>query len=145
MKITLLAVGRQKEAGGFREMERFYRDRIAPFAKLDIVELKEGRNVAEDTAQLVKRIPNGAFVVALREEGRRLDSKGFAELLKKQRDASREVVFVIGGAYGFGGVGEDVALSIAPWTLNHLLARLTLLEQIYRAFSILSGGKYHHG
>jgi len=144
MKISIVAVGRLKEAGGFREMEQFYRGRIEPFSKLAIIELKEGKSVAEDTAQLVKRIPAGAFVVALREEGKRLDSKAFAELLRKQRDASREVAFVIGGAYGFGDVGESVALSIAPWTLNHMLARVVLLEQLYRGLSILSGGKYHH-
>lgn len=144
MKLSIVAVGRQKEAGGFREMEQFYRGRIEPFSKLAIIELKEGKSVAEDTAQLIKRIPAGSFVVALREEGKRLDSKAFAELLRKQRDASREVTLVIGGAYGFNDVGESVALSIAPWTLNHMLARVVLLEQIYRGLSILSGGKYHH-
>lgn len=144
MRLAIVAVGRLKEAGGFREMERFYRGRIEPFAKLELVELKEGKSVAEDTAQLVKRLPAGAFVVALREEGKRLDSKAFAELLRKQRDAAREVTLVIGGAYGFHDVGEQVALSIAPWTLNHMLARVVLLEQIYRGLSLLSGGKYHH-
>lgn len=144
MKITVVAVGRMKEKGGFREMEKFYRDRLAPFAKLDIVELREGRNVAEETARITERIPSGAFVVALREKGKSFDSARFSAFLGDCRDAGRDVVFAIGGAYGFGEVGEHLALSIAPWTLNHLLARLVLLEQIYRGFSLLAGRPYHH-
>lgn len=143
--LTILAIGKLKKSGGFADMERFYRDRIEPFAKLDIVELKEGESVADDTARLVKRIPAGAYVAALREEGRRLDSRAFAGLLGQQRDAARDIVFIIGGAYGFEDIPGSFALSIAPWTLNHMLARLVLLEQIYRGLSILSGGKYHHG
>lgn len=142
--LTILAIGKLKKNGGFADMERFYRDRIEPFAKLDLVELKEGESVADDTARLVKRIPAGAQVIALREEGKRLDSRAFAALLGQQRDAGRSIAFVIGGAYGFGKVGESLAISIAPWTLNHMLARIVLLEQIYRGLSILSGGRYHH-
>jgi len=145
MKIVLLAVGKQKSAGGFREMERFYCDRIKVFAKIEIVELKEGRSVAEDTAQIERFLPStGSFVVALREEGASFDSRNFAAILRRERDAAHDMVFVVGGPYGLGDIGEHLALSVAPWTLNHLLARIVLLEQIYRAFSILSGGKYHH-
>ncbi|HSA33318.1 MAG TPA: 23S rRNA (pseudouridine(1915)-N(3))-methyltransferase RlmH [bacterium] len=143
--LTILAIGKLKKSGGFADMDRFYRDRIEPFAKLDIIELKESASIADDTAQLLRRIPAGAYVVALREEGKRLDSKAFAALLGQQRDAGRSIAFVVGGAYGFGNVGESIALSLAPWTLNHMLARIVLLEQIYRGYSILSGGKYHHG
>lgn len=145
MKITILAVGRMKERGGFREMERFYRDRLSPFVTMDVVELREGESVAEETARIAERIPSGAFVAALREKGKSLNSAQFAALLREHRDAARDLVFVVGGSYGLGNVGEHLALSIAPWTLNHLLARIVLLEQIYRGFSVLAGRPYHHG
>ncbi|HNT28175.1 MAG TPA: 23S rRNA (pseudouridine(1915)-N(3))-methyltransferase RlmH, partial [bacterium] len=112
--LTILAIGKLKKNGGFADMDRFYRDRIEPFAKLDIIELKESASVADDTAQLLRRIPAGSYVVALREEGRRLDSRAFAALLGQQRDAGRSIAFVVGGAYGFGNVGEQIALSLAP-------------------------------
>jgi len=144
MKIKIVSVGKLKDDGGFRDMDDFYRSRIKLFAGYDSVELKEKRSIQDETELIKKHIPSGFYRVALREDGKEFNSKIFAEFLRKRRDESKNMVFVIGGAYGLGDIGEDFSLRIAPWTLPHQLARIVLSEQIYRGFSILSGSKYHH-
>lgn len=144
MKITVLAVGKMKNDGGFCEMETFYLERIRRFVQAEVCEVKEKRTVDEETALLYAKIPKSVFKIALREEGKQLSSMKFAELIRNKRDAASDIVFIIGGAYGLGNVQEDMSLSMAPWTLPHQLARISLLEQLYRAFTIISGSKYHH-
>ena len=98
-----------------------------------------------ETESIIKSIPTNSFVVALRETGKGLDSLSFAKLLSEKSVSHGSICFVIGGAYGFGDINENLTLSIAPWTLPHQLARINLLEQIYRGLSINSGSGYHHG
>ncbi len=145
MKIRILTVGKMKDDGGFRSMSDFYLKRLKLFGPAEVVELKEKRSLEDETKELLKHTPTGSYLVALREDGRRLDSLKFSEMLRKNRDAGKDMTFFVGGAYGFGDVKEDISISVAPWTLPHQLARIILLEQLYRGFSILSGSKYHHG
>ena len=143
MKITVIVVGKLKSQ--FKEIDDFYQKRIKIYSQLEIIELKEKNDLTAETENIIKSIPSDAFVVALREEGKSLNSMVFSEFLNEKNLSFGNVCFVIGGAYGFGNVNEDFSLSIAPWTLPHQLARINLLEQIYRGLSIINGSSYHHG
>lgn len=138
MKITVIVVGKLKSQ--FKELDDFYQKRIKNYSAVDVIELKEKGNVALETEAIIKSIPSSSFLVALREKGESMDSMEFSKLLATHAN----ITFVVGGAYGFDPVNEDLALSIAPWTLPHQLARVVLLEQIYRGYSIINGSGYHH-
>src|SRR5690606_18149242 len=95
---------------------------------------------------LLKAAPPGALIVALDERGRALDSAGFAAQLARWRDAGRDLAFLIGGADGLDDEVRAKAgflLSLGPMTWPHQLARVLLAEQLWRAYSILSGHPYH--
>ena len=144
MNVSLISVGKLKQSGGFSDMADFYQKRISKYAKLHITELKERPTADEETVLIQRSIPTSSFVIALREEGQSFDTVAFADLFRKIQQRGRMPVFVVGGAYGYGDISENLALSIAPWTLPHQLARIILLEQIYRSLSLISGSKYHH-
>ena len=143
MKITLIVVGKLKSQ--FKEIDDFFQKRIKIYSPLEIIELKERNDLSLETESIIKSTPTNSFVVALRETGKGLDSLSFAKLLSEKSVSHGSICFVIGGAYGFGDINENLTLSIAPWTLPHQLARINLLEQIYRGLSILNGSGYHHG
>ncbi len=143
MKITLIVVGKLKSQ--FKEIDDFFQKRIKIYSSLEVIELKEKNDVALETENIIKSIPSNSFLVALRETGKSLDSLAFSKLLDEKSVSHGSICFVIGGAYGFGNINENLALSIAPWTLPHQLARINLLEQIYRGLSIIGGSSYHHG
>ncbi|HNW81464.1 MAG TPA: 23S rRNA (pseudouridine(1915)-N(3))-methyltransferase RlmH [bacterium] len=145
MKITLITVGKLKSAGGFKEIDDFYRSRISVYSKLEVVELKEKNDINSETESIIKSIPSGSYIIALREEGTTFDSMRFSKLLLEKNESYGHISFIIGGAYGYSAVNEHMALSIAPWTLPHQLARINILEQIYRGLSIIKGSGYHHG
>jgi 23S rRNA (pseudouridine1915-N3)-methyltransferase len=154
-KTTLRVIGRAQETWHVEALES-YLDRLSPFQKVDLIELPEGHggSAKPDLAKtrkveaesLLKGIPEGAFVVALDETGKRFDSPAFAKKFEAWTEGGRHVVFLIGGSWGLdGSVREraDAVLSLGEMTLPHLLARIVLLEQLYRAESILSGKTYH--
>jgi 23S rRNA (pseudouridine1915-N3)-methyltransferase len=98
-----------------------------------------------DDEQVARRIPERAFVSLLDSGGEALDSVAFSRWMERRRMEGRDVWFVIGGA--FGGVELDRVdhrLSFGPMTLPHQLARVVLLEQVYRAHKILANEPYHY-
>ena len=111
------------------------------------VEDKRGGGKPAEAALLSRQIPEGAAVIALDERGRILTSPQFAEALGRFRDHGRpEAVFLIGGADGLDPALRDRAdllLSFGAMVWPHMLARVMLAEQLYRAATILSGGPYH--
>jgi 23S rRNA (pseudouridine1915-N3)-methyltransferase len=143
MKITILAVGRLKEPH-WRAAQREYLERIEHFAKIDVREL-------EEDAQLVAQLPAGAKLVLLDEKAPSLDSEAWAAQVigeAEMRFGSKGLVFAIGGADGLPEALRPLAwksISFGKATLPHRLARVVLLEQIYRAFTILRGLPYHRG
>lgn len=145
MKITLITVGKLKSSGGFREMDELYRSRIEIYSKLDVIELKERNDIALETGSIIRSIPQNSFLIALREEGIKMDSLKFSKLLQEKGEIPGHICFIIGGAFGYRTVSEHISLSVAPWTLPHQLARINILEQIYRGLSIIKGSGYHHG
>lgn len=153
MRITILAVGRLKERH-FHDAAGEYLKRLGPYATVEIVEVSdrdvthdESRARAEEGAALLRSIPAGAHVVALDIGGARRSSEEFSAWLGEGMVAGRShIAFVLGGAAGLAP--EVVArarerLSLGPMTLPHQLARVVLLEQVYRAFRILKGEPYH--
>ena len=103
---------------------------------------------ADDQGRLLDRaLPAGSYIIAMDERGEMLDSRGFAQFMATQRDSgTSDLAFVIGGADGLDPTFRDKAnklLSFGPMVWPHMLARVMLCEQIYRASTILAGGPYH--
>jgi 23S rRNA (pseudouridine1915-N3)-methyltransferase len=149
MRVTVCAVGRLK-AGPERELiDRFSRRISWPF---EIREVEERRRLppAELTARegelLEAACPAGAVRVVLDERGKPLGSGAFAERIGAWRDAGRDVAFLIGGADGHADAVRtraDLLLSFGAATWPHMLVRVMLVEQVYRAQQILAGHPYH--
>jgi 23S rRNA (pseudouridine1915-N3)-methyltransferase len=113
-----------------------YRKMLAGHVKVDLVEVREDEKVPP-------RIPNRAVTVLLTSGGRAFDSEQFSDWLEERRRDGRDVCFVIGGPKGLE-LEADLRLSLGPMTLPHQLARVVLLEQIYRAHKILAREPYHY-
>jgi 23S rRNA (pseudouridine1915-N3)-methyltransferase len=153
VRLTVVAVGKLKERY-YREAANEYLKRLAPYARLDEVEVAdrdlsrgEKRGRAEEGVDVLKAIPDGAHVVLLDIQGRERSSEQIAAWLDEHALQGRSsLAFVIGGA---AGVAPEVAaranerLSLGRITLPHQLARVVLLEQLYRAFRISRGEPYH--
>ena len=158
MNVQVLSVGKLKEKFYLQACAE-YEKRLAPFCRLTVTELAEERLPAEPSDAQIKaalrreaqalraKIPQGAAVVALCIEGELRSSEELAGLFRRwEVEAPKGVVLVIGSSFG---LDEDLKreaklrLSMSPMTFPHHLARVMVLEQIYRALSILSGSKYH--
>lgn len=158
MRIMVAAVGRLKQ-GPETELSERYRKRTAQTGRnlglrdVEIIEIRESRaadaskRMIEESIALANIIPQGAAVVLLDARGDNLDSASLAAQLSKFRSNDRPaVVFVIGGADGLAPSLRDKAelrLSFGAATWPHQLVRVMLLEQLYRATTILSGHPYH--
>ncbi len=139
MQVTILAVGKMRD----RSVTALCDDYLKRARRHLPVQIVECRNDAE----LLRRLPTNARVVLLDADGRTYDSPRFARWLDQQMIHGRSaLVFVLGGAAGFSDAvrkrGSE-SLSLGPMTLPHRLARVVLVEQIYRALSILRGEPYH--
>jgi len=158
MRLTVVAVGRLK-AGPERELVERYRERIegsaraTGFAGLDLVEIPESRarrdddRRAEEAGALLARAGSGALV-AFDERGRSPTSEAFAARIGAWRDGGRDAAFLIGGPDGLDESVRrraDLVVSFGALTLPHQLVRALVLEQVYRALTILSGHPYHRG
>jgi 23S rRNA (pseudouridine1915-N3)-methyltransferase len=135
MRYVVLAVGRLRPP--FADDVQHYRKLLAGHARVEVVEVREDGEVQ-------RRIPERAYVCLLDREGEALDSEAFACWLEQRRQAGRDVWFVVGGPYGTELSRADHRLSFGPITLPHQLARVVLLEQLYRGHKILAGHPYHH-
>ena len=134
MRYSVVAVG--KARAPYADDLSHYLKLLSRHARVDVIE------VADDDA-LARRIPERAFVCLLDAGGRSMSSEAFATWIEQRRQGGRDVVFVIGGPFGTTVTG-DFSLSLGPMTLPHLLARVVLLEQLFRAHKILAGESYHY-
>ncbi|HAU28871.1 MAG TPA: 23S rRNA (pseudouridine(1915)-N(3))-methyltransferase RlmH [Rhodospirillaceae bacterium] len=150
MKLTILAVGRMKSGPTLDSIKEYQRRMETPLAIRE-VECKKAldgpQKMAEEGHLLMDALPEGARLVAMDEHGKNLGSREFAALIQNEQDnGCRDLVFVIGGA---DGLSEDIrkraftTLSFGKLTWPHMLARLMLAEQLYRAQQILKGHPYH--
>lgn len=157
MRIVVAAVGRMKR-GPERELGERYRERAAKSGRgigvraVDVIEIAESRardaqrRMLEESIALANIIPDGAVVVLLDPNGDNLDSPKFAARLRGWSDGGRDVAFLIGGPDGLAPSLADKAtlkLAFGAATWPHQFVRVMLLEQIYRAVTILSGHPYH--
>lgn len=152
MRCVLAVVGRPRDAGLAAAIHD-YEARAARYWPLEVREVREERAasltpdvVRQREGTRLREAVGAARLVACDEGGRSFTSTAFASWLQKQREAARDVAFVIGGAFGLDPALRDGAaerLTLAPWTLPHELARLVLAEQLYRAGTIGRGEPYH--
>src|SRR5687768_16144453 len=130
VRIVVLAVGRMRPP--FDDASAHYLRLLERQARVELVELREDE-------QAERRLPARAHVVLLDARGRQRDSEQLAEWLEGRRQAGRDLCFVVGGPFGIDVARYDERLSLGPMTLPHLLARVVLLEQLFRAHKILAG------
>lgn len=157
IKITVIALASLKEKY-LKDAAAEYTKRLSPYCDLKIIELDpvrlpekpsdaEVNSALEREAELIlKKIPAGDYVVPLCIEGKQLSSEEFSGVLEQEMNIGRGVTFIIGSSCGLADMVKcraDLRLSFSKMTFPHQLFRVMLLEQIYRAFKICSGGAYH--
>ena len=150
MRLLIAAVGRVK-ASALAELQSEYLKRLRPSISIKEVEERRSSSPAErklrEAELLLAALPEDALLVALDERGKTLTSAAFAERLQRWRaDGAKTLAFVIGGADGLAQPvvrRAGLTLSLGAMTWPHLLARILLLEQLYRAQQILAGHPYH--
>jgi len=155
MRITLIESGKTRDPF-IREGVEQFRKRVVhyvPFRIETIPDLKNTRNLTmkevqnQEAALTLKRIKSTDYLVLLDERGQEHTSISFAEYLNSLEGQVKQLVFVIGGPYGFS---EEVyrranaKLSLSKLTFSHQLVRVIFMEQLYRAYTILKGDPYHH-
>lgn len=156
MKISLITVGKT-DVKWVREGLELYVSRLSHYVPFALEEIPELKNVSALTREqikdkegegILKRIKAGDEVVLLDERGRELRSVELAAWLREKLSRSgRDLVFVIGGAYGFSQAvydRSDASLSLSRMTFSHQMVRTIFAEQLYRAFTIIKGEPYHH-
>lgn len=158
MKIRIVAAGRLKEKY-LREGVAEYEKRLAPFASVELLETREEympenpseaqrqQALAKEGERLLRLVPEKSFLIVLDVKGKLLSSEALAkELAGLALQGRSDLTFLIGGAFGLSpAVREraDLRISFSPMTFTHQMVRLLLYEQIYRAFKINRGEKYH--
>jgi 23S rRNA (pseudouridine1915-N3)-methyltransferase len=135
MRIVVVAVGRVKAP--FADDVEHYAELLSGHTRLELVEVREDEAVE-------RRIPARAFVSLLATDGQALDSVRLSRFLEDRRMSGRDLCFVVGGPFGLELDRADHRLSLGPMTLPHQLARVVLLEQLFRAHKILKNEPYHH-
>ena len=135
MRIVVVAVGKLRPP--FADDVQHYQKLLAGHTRLELVEVRE-----DDRVQ--RRLPDRAFVSLLHRDGEKPDSLGFARFLEERRQSGRDLCFVIGGPFGLELDQLDHRLSLGEITLPHQLARVVLLEQLYRGHKILAREPYHY-
>jgi len=153
MRVDLICVGRLKERH-WRDAADEYLKRLTPYARMNVVDVAdrdvsadEGRALAAEAADVLRALPDGAVIVALDINGTPRSSEAFASWLDARAGSGQSrIAFIIGGAAGLHSdvyAKADERFSLGPMTLPQQLARVVLLEQLYRAFRISRGEPYH--
>ena len=144
--VRVICVGRLKEKH-YIDACAEYEKRLSRYCAFDLVEVPETGDLARDGAAVLAKIPAGAYVVALCIEGKLHSSQELAELVQQCAVGGKsKICFLIGGSDGLADAVKNRSerrLSMSRMTFPHHLARVMVMEQIYRAFTILEGGKYH--
>jgi 23S rRNA (pseudouridine1915-N3)-methyltransferase len=137
VNVTIVAVGKVKDP--FADADAHYRKLLRRHQPVEVVEVRDEVNVEG-------RIPARSHVIALDRGGRAMDSRTWSSWLSERRIDAQDLCFLIGGPAGISAHTlrlADERLSLGPQTMAHQLARVVLLEQLFRATKILAGEKYH--
>lgn len=156
--VTLICVGKMKEKHYISAFEE-YRKRLGAFCRFELIEIAEQRlpeNPSEreiaaalekEAAEIEKKLPGGAALIAMCVEGTQKSSPELAEQFSAWANSGRNrLCFLVGGSFGMSErikAKADLKLSVSKMTFPHHLFRVMLTEQIYRAFTILEGSRYH--
>ena len=154
IEIAIIGVGKIKEKY-LQEMIADYQKRISKYAAIDIIELKDESNKIDENVvkelegqRIISAIKDGFYAVLLDLKGESLDSVNLSKKIDEiSTYHSSKIAFIIGGSYGVSEAVKKRAnykLCFSKMTFPHRLMRVILLEQVYRALNISSGGKYHH-
>ncbi len=156
MKITLLTVGKTEDAY-IREGIEKYVKRLKHYIKLELADLPELKNTkslsqdqqkAREAEMILKKVAATDYLILLDEKGKEFTSEQFATYINKHMvGAASNLVFVVGGPYGFDASVHARAndkVSLSRMTFSHQMVRLFFIEQLYRAFTIIKGEPYHH-
>jgi 23S rRNA (pseudouridine1915-N3)-methyltransferase len=135
VRIIVLAVGRLRSP--YVDDVQHYLKLLGRHARVEMIEVREEERIAG-------RVPDRAFVSLLDRAGEPFDSLSFSRFLEARRQSGRDVCFVVGGPLGLQLDEVDHRFSLGPLTLPHQLARVVLLEQLYRGHKILAGEPYHY-
>lgn len=150
LNVKLICVGKLKEKF-YLEACREYEKRLSGLCRMEIVQLDEEPDrpgsLEKEAERIRAAIPQGSYVIAMCIEGRTMSSEGLADKLQSvQNGGCSKVCVIIGSSRGMDDsikAGANLRLSMSPMTFPHHLARVMVLEQLYRALSILAGSKYH--
>lgn len=156
--VTIICVGKLKDAF-FDDASAEYLKRLKAYAKVGTVEVKQAplsdtpsqaeidRALEAEGAEIIKKIPPNSTVIAMCIEGKQLSSEDFSRVFSNAALSGKpNIVFIIGGSFGLSESVKRLAgirMSMSKMTFPHRLARIMLLEQIYRAYKIAAGEKYH--
>jgi 23S rRNA (pseudouridine1915-N3)-methyltransferase len=157
MKITLIQVGKTAQSYLVEGIEE-YQNRLKHYCNYEIITLIPSKQILSkgnidqikksDSNLIMSKFNQGDFIILLDEKGKEFNSNEFAEYLKShQNKSTKNLVFVIGGAYGFSEdlyLRSNLKISLSKLTFSHQMVRLFFTEQLYRAFTILKGESYHH-
>lgn len=159
MQITIIQIGKTKHKF-FQEAENEYLKRLQVFAKIKVLTLKEAilahadreaeieKVKLKEAEEISANIPKDTFLFTLDENGQQFTSKTFAKLLEEKKDFGQpNLTFIIGGPYGLHESlikKANLHLSFSKFTFTHEAIRTLLLEQLYRAFTIIQGKTYHY-
>jgi 23S rRNA (pseudouridine1915-N3)-methyltransferase len=141
----VVSVGRDR-SGLFAPAVKEYSERVAHYTKLELVELSAGRSKTEEARAILGRLRPSEWLVALDEKGEERDSVAFSRIIERARNESRDLCFALGGDDGLERSVLERAwmvLSLSKMTLPHRLARVVLMEQLYRAHTLIRGEPYH--
>lgn len=157
-KITLISVGRLKE-DFFKSAEKEYAKRLGGFCDLKIIEVNQKQlpsnpsdgqieaALSLEADEIISKIPKGSEIITLCIEGKLYSSEELSQVIENNANmGSGNITFIIGGSFGLSETVKaksKIRLSMSKMTFPHRLARVMLLEQIYRAFQIGAGTKYH--
>ena len=140
-------------AGGIKTQEKYYQETVNEYIKrlsrdftVTNREIKEDTDIKTEGKKILEKINPNAFKIALCVEGKKLSSEDFASLLYSRGELCSSVDFIIGSSHGLSDEvkkSADYLLSMSDMTFTHRLARVMLMEQIYRAYAIETGKKYH--
>ena len=156
MKITLIAIGKTEDKYLIEGIEKYLK-RLKHYINFNLLIVPDVKNTksltqaqqkSKEAESIQKQISTGDVIILMDEKGKKYSSVSFANYLNKQMIASvQQLVFIIGGPYGFDEAvykRANGSLSLSDMTFSHQMIRLFFTEQLYRAFTILKGEPYHH-
>jgi 23S rRNA (pseudouridine1915-N3)-methyltransferase len=145
LKLKVISIGKDR-SGLFAPGVAEYADRLQHYTKPQLIELPESKSLAAEGDATLAKLSDRDVLIALDERGKELSSVELSQWVGRQQQNARDLAFAIGGDEGLAPAVREKAqlvLSLSKLTLPHRLARLVLLEQLYRAFTLLRGEPYH--